>query len=66
MVSHKLSEREIQVLLMVCMDKSAEEISKTLNISTNTVYTHRKNILSKTGSKNKIGLVKFALKNGYF
>ena len=42
---------------------SGKEISEKLFISSNTVETHRKNILKKLNAKNTISLVKFALKN---
>ncbi|PZQ83564.1 MAG: DNA-binding response regulator, partial [Flavobacterium johnsoniae] len=34
-----------------------------LNISTNTVETHRKNLIKKLNVKTTIGLVKYALKH---
>ncbi|HTL82594.1 MAG TPA: helix-turn-helix transcriptional regulator [Bacteroidia bacterium] len=63
MVKPRLSNREIQILLLVCNEHSAEEIGKKLNISIGTVYTHRKNLLAKTGARNKVGLVKYAIRN---
>ncbi|WP_340696444.1 response regulator transcription factor [Flavobacterium nitratireducens] len=45
------------------MEYSGKEISEKLFISSNTVETHRKNILKKLNAKNTISLVKFALKN---
>ncbi|MBI3510600.1 MAG: helix-turn-helix transcriptional regulator [Bacteroidetes bacterium] len=64
MISKELSGREKEILLLVCAEMSAEEIGEKLSISPCTVYTHRKNILAKTGSKNKIGLVKYAIRKG--
>ncbi|HEU4717035.1 MAG TPA: LuxR C-terminal-related transcriptional regulator [Bacteroidia bacterium] len=59
----QLSPRELEILVLVCSDKSSREIAEELCISAATVDTHRKALLRKTGSKNKIGLVKFALRN---
>jgi DNA-binding CsgD family transcriptional regulator len=63
MNSGKLTVREKQVLLMVCMEKTAGQIAEALHISASTVYTLRRHLLLKTGSRNKIGLVKYALRN---
>ena len=46
-----LSEREIDVLKLLAEGKSNKEIADNLNISINTVITHRKNISQKTGIK---------------
>jgi len=37
-----------------------------LNIPENTVKTYRKSLFAKTGSKNVVGLMKYALKQGWF
>jgi DNA-binding NarL/FixJ family response regulator len=58
-----LSKREIEVLRLVCMEFSNTEIAEQLFLSISTVETHRKNLISKLGVNNTVGLVKFALKN---
>ena len=61
-----LTDREKQVLGMICKELSTHEIAERLNISSHTVETHRRNLLSKTGSKNVAGLVKFAFANNLY
>lgn len=58
-----LSDREKEILVMVCNEKSSKEIGDQLFISTGTVDTHRKNIMQKLGVTNSVGLVKYALKS---
>lgn len=58
-----LSPREIEIVTLISLEYSGKEISEQLFISTNTVETHRKNIMRKLQTKNTIGLVKYALKN---
>lgn len=60
----KLSEREIEVLSLICEGYSNNEIAEKLFISTHTVDGHRRNLITKTGVKNAPNLVMFALKNG--
>lgn len=59
-----LTEREKEVLKLIAREYTTQEIADKLFISTNTVETHRKNLLSKLGAKNIAGLVKFALQTG--
>lgn len=61
----ELSGREKEVLTLLSEELTSKEISEKLFISVNTVETHRKNILLKTGCKTTIGAVKFAMENGY-
>jgi len=58
-----LSEREIEILKLVCQGQSNQEIAETLFISKRTVDKHRSNIMEKTGCKNTASLVMFAIKN---
>ncbi|MDR7128817.1 DNA-binding NarL/FixJ family response regulator [Algoriphagus sp. 4150] len=62
----KLSKREKEILKLLADELTSNEVAEKLFISINTVETHRKNILLKTGSKTTIGAVKFAIENGYF
>jgi len=58
-----LTKRETEILKLICQEYTSSEMSEQLFISTNTVETHRKNLLRKVGVKNTAGLVKYALKN---
>jgi len=59
----ELSEREKEVLSLICKEYSNADIAEKLFISIRTVEGHRNNLLMKTGCKNTAGLVVFALKN---
>ena len=61
---NELSEREKEVLLLVAKGLLNKEIADKLNISVNTVITHRKNITRKTGIKTAPGLTVYAILNG--
>jgi DNA-binding NarL/FixJ family response regulator len=61
----KLSIRETEVLTMLCNQLTNKEIADQLNISSRTVETYRLSLLEKTNSKNVIGLVVYAIRNGY-
>ena len=56
-----LTERETDVLKHLADGKSNKEIADKLNISINTVITHRKNISQKTGIKSVSGLTIYAV-----
>ncbi len=58
-----LSEREIDVLKLLVSGNANKEIADKLNISTNTVISHRKNISQKTGIKSVSGLTIYAVVN---
>ncbi|MEC4004876.1 response regulator transcription factor [Flavobacterium sp. SUN052] len=58
----KLSERELQIIMMICKEMKSKEIADKLFINIRTVESHRKNILDKTNSKNFIGVILYALK----
>lgn len=58
-----LSERELQIMKMVCMEMKSKEIADKLFIHVRTVESHRKHIMEKTNSKNFVGAILFALKN---
>ena len=62
-MSFLLTERELEIIILIALEFSGKEISEQLFISTNTVETHRKNIMKKLDAKNSISLVKYAIKN---
>ena len=59
----KLSRREIEVLKLICNEKTTQEVADKLSISKRTVDGHRQKILLKVGAKNIVGLVKYAITN---
>jgi DNA-binding NarL/FixJ family response regulator len=58
-----LSEREIEIVTLICQGFSNQEIAEKLFLGKRTVEKHRANILLKTETKNTAGLVMFAIKN---
>ena len=58
-----LTQRETEVLVLVAKGYMSKEIADMLNISMNTVNTHRKNINAKTGIKSIAGLTVYAMLN---
>lgn len=60
----ELSQREEEVLKEVAKGMTNKEIADHLNISMNTVMTHRKNITAKLNIKTVPGLTFYALING--
>jgi len=59
-----LTDRQIEILLLVAKGKRSAEIANQLMLSKHTVDNHRKNMLRKTGQSNSIELVNWAGKNG--
>ena len=60
---NELSERETEILILICQGLSNQEIGDKLFISKRTVDKHRANILEKSESKNTAQLVVYAIKN---
>ena len=58
-----LSKREFEILKFLTQEYSNKEIADELNISTATVETHKRNIMTKLGVKNTIGLAIYLVKN---
>lgn len=60
-----LTDRELDILRLVCENLSYQEIADELQISKRTVSFHISNMLSKTGHKSLIGLAVEAADKGY-
>ncbi len=58
-----LTEREMEILKMVCGGLTNEQIADQIHLSYDTIRWHRSNILSKTGCNNTATLVMYAIKN---
>jgi DNA-binding NarL/FixJ family response regulator len=59
----KLTQRETEILKLICQGLSNAEISEKISLSPRTVEGHKSNLISKTGVKNSVSLVMFAMKN---
>ena len=60
----KLSNRELEVLELICKGNSTLETSKILFLGQRTIETYRAKLLDKTNSKNIAELILFAIRNG--
>lgn len=59
-----LTPRELEVIELICLEKTTKEIAEELHVSVRTVETHRSRIFEKTESKNVAGVILYAVKNG--
>jgi len=59
----KLTNRETEVLQLICEGLNTEEIATKLAISPLTIKSHKSNLLVKTICKNTPALILFAIKN---
>ncbi|MBL7911674.1 MAG: response regulator transcription factor [Bacteroidia bacterium] len=60
----KFSEKEIELLKHLGEGLSLSQIAAKMNISQNTVNSHKKNLFNKTESDNIVLLIKFAIRQG--
>jgi DNA-binding NarL/FixJ family response regulator len=58
-----LTQREHQILELICQGFSSVEIAQKLFLSERTVDNHRANLLDKTGCRNSLSLVLYAFRN---
>lgn len=59
-----LSRREKEILTLIADGLTNSRIAEMLFLSSHTITTHRKNIMSKLGVKNTAGIVMYAVKSG--
>jgi len=59
-----LSRRETEVLQLIAEGLTNTQVAEKLFLSTHTVTTHRKNIMSKLGVNNTAAMVMYAVKTG--
>ena len=60
-----LTDREMEVLRLMCKRKSNKEIADELFISESTVRFHKANMLGKTGFTKSVDLVFYMISNGW-
>ena len=59
-----LSVREKEVLKLIAEAHSNREISEVLHLSEKTIESHRANILRKLGMRDRVELVRYAIRRG--
>lgn len=59
-----LSERELEIIELVAIGLTNQEIAERLTISKRTVDNHVSNIFTKTGAKNRVALLNWAMDHG--
>lgn len=59
-----ITDRELEVLKLICQEMTTTAIADQLFLSERTVETHRRNLMEKLGAKNTAGMVFRAFKMG--
>jgi DNA-binding NarL/FixJ family response regulator len=59
-----LSQRELEIIELVATGLTNQEIALQLTISKRTVDNHVSNIFTKTGARNRVALLNWAMDNG--
>jgi len=63
-IGESLNQRELEVLALICKEKTTSQIAEDLFLSPKTIEGYRKSLLEKTGAKNVAGIAIYAVKNG--
>lgn len=58
-----INDKEKQVIRLLCMEYTAQEIANEMNISPRTVEAIKDRLMERFGVKNSVGLVFYAMKN---
>jgi DNA-binding NarL/FixJ family response regulator len=62
----KFTPREMEIIKLMCEQHTNKEIATLLRLSIRTVESHREKIQEKTGARNSIGIVIYAIKNDLY
>jgi DNA-binding NarL/FixJ family response regulator len=60
------SEQEIEIIRLICEEKSSPQIGKILNMGSRTVEGHRAKIIQKMNVRTPVGVAIYAIKNNLF
>lgn len=60
----QITQRELEILQLIALGLTSQDVANKLFISKNTVETHRKNMLAKLNVNNTAALLKIAYKKG--
>jgi DNA-binding NarL/FixJ family response regulator len=59
-----LTPRELDVVKLIAEAHTNKQIAETLHVSEKTVESHRANVLSKLGMRDRVELVRYAIRRG--
>jgi DNA-binding NarL/FixJ family response regulator len=60
----RLTPRELEVVKLIAEAFTNRQIAETLKVSEKTVESHRANVLSKLGMRDRVELVRYAIRRG--
>ncbi len=60
----RLFRKEIEVVKLIALDLADKQIAEKMEVSENTIHSHRYNITKKIGCSSKNGIVAFAYEKG--
>jgi DNA-binding CsgD family transcriptional regulator len=60
------TEREKDIIRLICRECTSKEIAYTLSLSKRTVEGHRTRIMDKIGAKSIAGVITYALDRGIY
>ena len=63
--SHRLSDREREVLRLIALGYTYEQIGENLSVSSKTVATYKARLMDKLGIKGRNALVRYAMEQGW-
>ena len=61
-----LSEKEQQIIKLICQQRNTKEIAGLLNHSPKTIDTYRLKIMEKISAQNSAGIVIYAIRSGLY
>lgn len=59
----RFTERELEIIRLICQEYTNKEIAAAIHLSVRTVESYRENIQEKTGAKNTVGIVVYAIRH---
>jgi len=62
--SNELTQRELEVVKLIAEAHTNKQIAQILNLSEKTVESHRGNVLAKLGMRDRVELVRYAIRRG--
>lgn len=65
-IEASFTEREIEIIRLICSGYTSKEIANTLHLSKRTVEGHRTRILDKIGAKSIAGIITYAIESGIY